>query len=216
MKRRRLEGLILALALGLGLSMALAQETSVPGVPDMDTGKGVLTIDVKFAADGTVSACRIARSNVPYALEVSTVDYIRRKWVNGYFAGETVRFPVTFDELPWYAKQWGKGLVPPPNFLPADDPGRKLKLRVTFGPDGWVRHVQVMEPSGLDDVDRETAFWVNVHWHDPAYQGQTLDAPFIFKTPAVPKPAVAKAPPKPEPKPAAPEEPAAPPAVRVQ
>ena len=203
----------LALMLALDGASARAQQP-VPPADHAKSAAGVLVVEVKFAPDGTVSACLIARSNVPYALEVETVDYIRRKWVNHFFAGDVVRFPVTFDELPWYAKQWGDGLTPPPNFLPAGDPGRKLKLRVTFGPDGWVKGVQIMQPSGLDAVDRQAAVWVKVHWHDPAYAGKTLDAPFIFKTPAVPKPAVVKAPPKP--KAVAPVEPAAAPAVRVQ
>jgi hypothetical protein len=206
----------LACAFALGWSMASAQESAPPPAAGTSTGKGLLVVDVKFAADGTVAACRIMRSNVPYVLESSTVDYVRRKWVNAWFANEMVQLPITFDELPWYAKSWQEGLTPPPNFLPAGDPGRKLKLRVTFGPDGWVKRVEVKEPSGLDGVDRDTAVWVKVHWHDAAYQGQTLDAPFIFETPHVPRPAVAKAPPKPKPKPAAPEEPAAAPAVRVE
>jgi len=204
----------LAGVLVLGFSIASAQETAPTA--DATTGRGLLVVDVKFAADGTVAACRIVHSNVPYVLESSTVDYVRRKWVNAYFANEEVQLPITFDELPWYATQWGDGLTPPPNFLPPDDPGRKLKLRVTFGPDGWVQRVEVKEPSGLDAVDRNTAVWVKVHWHDATYQGQTLDAPFIFKTPSLPKPAVAKAPPKPKVKAAAPEEPAAVPAVRVE
>ncbi len=107
------------------------------------------------------------------------------------------------------------GLSPPPNFLPEGDPGRKLKLRVTFGPRRLgPQRVEVTEPSGLDPVDHQTAIWVKAHWHNDAYQGQTIDAPFIFKTPSTPKPAVVKAPPKP--KPVAPEESAAAPAVRVE
>ena len=172
-------------------------------------------VEVKFAADGTVAACRILRSNVPYVLESSTIDYVRRKWVNAFFANETVLLPITFDELPWYAKSWMDGLTPPPNFLPAGNPGRKLKLRVTFGPNGWVQRVEVKEPSGLDIVDRDTAVWVKVHWHDVAYQGQTLDAPFIFKTPVMPPPVPVKTP-KTKAKAAAPEEPAAAPAVKVE
>ena len=176
--------------------------------------KGILIAEVKFAPDGTVAVCRIVRSNVPYQLEVETVEYIRRKWVNAWFAGDTVRFPITFDALPWYAKHWDDPLVPPPNFLPEGDPGRTVKLRITFGPDGWAQRVQVQGTSGSDVVDRETAIWVKVHWHNEAFAGQTLDAPFIFKTPETVKPAVVKAAPKP--KAAAPVEPAAAPAMRVQ
>jgi hypothetical protein len=208
-------GVRLICALVLGFSMASAQETAPSPAADANAGKGLLMVEVKFAADGSVAACRIMRSNVPYVLEASTIDYVRRKWVNAFFAHETVLLPITFDELPWYAKSWMDGLTPPPNFLPSGDPGRKLKLRVTFGPNGWIKRVEVKEPSGLDDVDRDTAVWVKVHWHDAAYQGQTLDAPFVFKTPLVPKPAVAKTP-KAKAKPAAPEEPTAAPAVRVE
>ena len=202
-------------AFALGMSVASAQET-VPPAPAANAGKGLLVVDVKFAVDGTVAACRIVRSNVPYVLESSTIDYVRSKWVNAFFANETVLLPITFAELPWYAKSWMDGLMAPRNFLPPGDPGRKLKLRVTFGPNGWVKRVEVKEPSGLDAVDRDTAVWVKVHWHDAAYQGQMLDAPFIFKTPSLPKPVVAKAPPKPKAKAVTPEEPAAVPAVRVE
>jgi len=205
-------GACLVCAFALVFSIASAQESA----PTANARKGLLVVDVKFAADGTVAACRIVRSNVPYVLESSTVDYVRRKWVNAFFAGEAVQLPITFDELPWYVTSWQDGLTPPPNFLPAGDPGRKLKLRVTFGPDGWVKRVEVKEPSGLDTVDRDTAVWVKVHWHGAAYQGQMLDAPFIFKTPSLPKPVVAKAPPKPKAKAVTPEEPAAVPAVRVE
>ena len=208
-------GACLVCALAFGLGVAFAQEAPPSPAADATAGKGLLVVEVKFAADGTVAACRIMRSNVPYVLESSTIDYVRRKWVNAFFGSETVLLPITFDELPWYAKSWMDGLMPPPNFLPAGDPGRKLKLRVTFGPNGWVQRVEVKEPSGLDTLDRDTAVWVKVHWHDVAYQGQTLDAPFIFKTPALPKPVVAKTP-KPKAKAASPEEPEAAPAVRVE
>ena len=208
-------GVRLICALVLVWSMASAQETAPSVAPDANAGKGQLVVEVKFAADGTVTACRIMRSNVPYVLESSTIDYVRSKWVNAFFANETVLLPITFAELPWYAKSWMDGLMAPPNFLPPGDPGRKLKLRVTFGPNGWVKRVEVKEPSGLDAVDRDTAVWVKVHWHDAAYQGQMLDAPFIFKTPSAPKPAVANAT-KPKAKAAAPGEPAAAPAVRVE
>ncbi len=200
----------MALAIGLTALPAPAQ----PPAPAPPPATGLLVVDVKFAPDGTVAACAMVRSNLPFPLEATTVDYIKRKWVNEAFAHETVRLPITFDELPSYAKKWLDGLAPPPNFLPAGDPGRKMKLRVTFDPDGWVQHIAIQEPSGLANVDRETAYWVKVHWHDTAYQGQTLDAPFIFKTPAAPitpKPIAAK-----KPKPAPPPEPEAPAAVRVQ
>ena len=218
--RRRIALLVSLLALGFYAAPALAQELAPPPAPaqtDKKNDRGMVVAEVKFAEDGTVATCRIVRSNLPYPLEAGTVDYIRRKWVNKYFAGDTVRFPLTFDELPWYAKHWDDGIVAPPNFLPPGDPGRKLKLRVTFGPDGWAQKVEVEQTSALDAVDRQTAIWVKVHWHNEAFAGQTLDAPFIFKTPVGTNPAVAKTT-KPRPKAAAPteQEPAAVPAVRVE
>lgn len=201
-----------------GVRLAMAQEVAPPPLPVepyKKNDKGLVVVEVKFAADGKVDGCRILRSNAPYPLEASTVDYIRRKWVNEALAGATVTLPIEFDELPWYAKHWNEGLLPPPNLLPADDPGRTLKLRITFDENGWISHVTVVQPTGIDLVDRETAVWVKVHWHSDKYAGQTVDTPFDFKSPVKPKPAVAREPAKPKPAPV-PEEPAAPPAVRVE
>ncbi len=80
--------------------------------------------------------------------------------------------------------------------------------------------MKVVQPSGIELVDRETSIWVRVHWHNDAFAGQTLDTPFIFKSPPAKK-ASASAPVKPKPKPAAPKpaipsEPEVTPAVRVQ
>jgi hypothetical protein len=150
--------------------------------------------EVNFGKDGSVASSRVVRSNVPYPLEASTIDYIRRKWMNPYFAGQTAFFPVEFDELPWYVKHWDDPLMPPPNFLAPGDPERKLKLRIVFGQDGWAQRVEVKQPSGADDVDRGTAIWVKVHWHNVAYAGQTMDAPFDFKSLRKAKSAVANAP----------------------
>jgi hypothetical protein len=211
---------VMTAALGLwSAARAGAQEvapTELPVAPYKANDKGLVVAQVQFAVDGKVAACRIVRSNVPYPLEAATVDYIKRKWIDDAFAGETVNFPLTFDSLPWYAKSWNEGLVPPPNLLPAGDPGRKLKLRVTFGPDGWVQHVQVMNSTGIDLMDREASVWVKVHWHNEAFAGQTVDAPFEFKPskPSLPKEPAAK--PKPVAVPAEPAEPTAPPAVRVE
>ena len=207
---------IVGLMLGLGAARAMAQQAEPASLPvDAYTknDKGLIVAQVQFAADGKVAACRIVRSNAPYPLEAATVDYIRRKWVNETFAGDTVNFPITFDELPWDAKSWNDGLVPPPNWLSPGDPGRKVRLDVTFGKDGWVQEVHVAQPSGIELVDQQTGLWVKVHWHSDKYAGTKVDVPFEFKSPPAPKPVVVKTPPKPEP---APEEEAAPPAVRVQ
>ncbi|MEI9999232.1 MAG: hypothetical protein WDO13_08680 [Verrucomicrobiota bacterium] len=178
--------------------------------------KGVVVVAVQFDGEGRVANCRVIRSNAPFPLEMQTIDHIKRKWLNEFFAGTTQIFPIEYDEIPWYAKRWDDHLVPPPNLLPPGDPGRTMKVRVTFGKDGWVTGAQVVEPSGIQVVDEETAIWVKVHWHNEAYAGQVLDAPFEFKAPPAPK-VVAPPKPKPEPAPSAePAEPAAVPATRVE
>jgi cell division septation protein DedD len=223
----RLRRMIRVAGLGLvGCALHLrAQEMSAPEFPVeayKKNDKGIVVAHVKFAADGKVESCVIVRSNVPFPLEAATVDYIQRKWIVDWLAGETVTIPVTYDELPWYATHWNEDLVPPPNLLPLGDPGRKLKLRITFGKDSWVDHVQVIEGTGIELVDRQTAIWVKVHWHNDAFAGQTLDTPFVFKTPPGSKVAAtapAPAPPKRKPAPPAttfPTEPESPPAVRAQ
>jgi hypothetical protein len=217
----RVGRLILAVWFSLGLSAlrSAAQELSSTDFPVeayKKNDKGIVVAQVKFAADGKVDTCIIVRSNVPYPLEAATVDYIKRKWINDLFAGETVLFPITFDELPWYATHWNDDLVPPPNILPLGDPGRSLKLRIAFGKDSWVEHVQVIQPSGLQLVDVTTARWVKVHWHNEAFSGQTLDTPFVFKPRPVPKAPVAVKRKPVAAEPAKPAEPASLPAVRVQ
>ena len=92
-----------------------------------------------------------------------------------------------------------------------------MKLRLTFGADGWIKKLDIVESSGADLVDQQTQAWVQVHWHHAAYANQVLDAPFRFEPPApkpVPAPVVVK---KVQPvAPAAPAEPVAIPAIRVQ
>ena len=215
--------LVLALGLDLTVGLLVAQEVAPPPLPVAPyekNEKGLIVVQVIFGADGKVASCRVARSNVPFPLEAATVDAIKREWDDDWLAGETVNFPITFDTLPWYATHWDDNLVPPPNLLPLGDPGRTLKLRITFGADGWVEHVKIVQPSGIELIDRQTAIWVRVHWHNNAFAGQTLDTPFVFQPPLGSKPAKAKTPaakasPKPT-VPAEPAEPVAPPAVRVE
>jgi hypothetical protein len=206
---------VLAIGLGFGVAQIMAQEVApapLPVAPYQKNDKGLIVAEVKFAADGKVAACRVVRSNAPFPLEAATVDAIKREWNEDWLAGQTIDFPITFDELPWYATHWDDDLVPPPNILPLGDTGRKMKLRITFGADGWVEHASVLQSSGIELVDRQTSIWVKVHWHNDAFAGRTLDAPFEFKGPLGSKPTVAKKPPS-KPNPA---EPTAPPAVRVE
>jgi hypothetical protein len=209
--------LLIALMVVLVMAPARAQSDAADPIPAdiFKAGdKGVVILAVQFAADGSVKDCRVVRSNVPYPLEAAVIDYARRKWMNDFLAGETIYFPITFDEVPWYATGWNQGLVPPPDLLSMGDPPRKLKLRITFGADGWVRATKIIESSGVDLVDHETAIWVRVHWHDDAYAGQTVDTPFEFRPPQ-PAPVVTPSA-KPATPPPVPAEPPAPPAVRVE
>ncbi len=171
---------------------------------------GFILVEVTFAQDGKVSSGRVVRSNAPFSLEASTIDFVRNHWKNEYFAGTTQVFPITFSQLPSGDSHWNGDMPPPVDPLTVGDPQRDVKLRLSFGADGWVQHVEVADPSGVDSIDQQTAVWVRVHWHHPAFAGQTLDVPFEFKPPAPPKPIVQHT------KPPVPEEDApAPPAVRV-
>jgi hypothetical protein len=170
---------------------------------------GVMLVVVKFAADGHAEHCRVVRSNAPFALEASTVDYIENHWKNPFFAGDTVDFPITFEQLPSYVAPW--------NPLTVGDPSRNLKLHLTFGPDGWVKAIQIVQPSGIDSLDQQTGMWVKVHWHHDAYANQEIDAPFQFNPPPAPPPPPPAPPVKPHPaNPAPATEDTAIPAERVQ
>jgi len=174
---------------------------------------GAILAEVKFAQDGSVRQCRVVRSNAPYALEASTTDFIESHWKIPLFAGETRFMPIAFDQLPSYSKQWNEDMAPPQDPLAAGEPERNLKLRLTFGTDGWIEKVEYVDSSGLSSLDEQTALWVKVHWHHDAYANQVIDAPFQFEPPALP--------PTPPPpviyqKPAPPPEPVAIPAIRVE
>jgi len=175
---------------------------------------GFVFVKIKFAPDGKVQDCGIIRSNVPFSLEASTVDFIKQHWRNQLFAGATVTLPITYQVADSTSAHWNEDIAPPPNPLTPDDPERKLKLRVTFGDDAWVKDAQVVETSGSDSVDHQTLVWVRVHWHHQAYANQVIDAPIVFK--ALPSAApVAAAPPVPV-APPPPPEPAPIPAIRAE
>ena len=170
---------------------------------------GFILVQLKFAEDGKVWSGRVVRSNAPFSLEASTIDFVKNHWKNDYFAGTTQVFPITFSQLPSSCSHWNGDMPPPVNPLAAGDPKRDVKLRVHFGADGWVEKVDVASSCGVDSIDRDTAIWVKVHWHHSAYAGQTFDVPFQFKPP-VSKPVIQHKAPQP-----VPEEDSAPPAVRV-
>jgi hypothetical protein len=170
-------------------------------------GAGVVLIQVRFDHDGKVDECHIVRSTAPWPLEVSTVEFVKKNWNNSFFADETATLPITYDTPASGKSYWNGDMVPPPDLLSVGDPERDLKLRVTFGSDGWVKDAQVAQSSGSDAIDTQTAMWVKVHWHHAAYANQVMDAPFKFQPP-VPKVSIKHEP--------APPEPIAPPAVRVE
>jgi hypothetical protein len=178
---------------------------------------GVVLAQIKFEQDGSVKQCRVVRSIAPYALEAATAEFIEGHWKNELFAGETRFIPITFDQLPSYSTEWNGDMVTPLDPLAVGDPERKLKLRLTFGTDGWIKKVVIVESSGLDSLDQQTEAWVQVHWHHDGYANQVIDAPFRFEAPVPPPAPVPVAPPVVHQKaPAPPAEPVAIPAMRVQ
>lgn len=172
--------------------------------------RGQVWVELNYAQDGKLQGCRIVRSNIPFDLEASTIDFIRKHWQCALFAGETVVMPIVYDE-PATATFVNNGMVPPPDPFPSTDPEHDMRLRVSFGSDGWVKDVTVTEPTGDDLADKETAMWVKVHWHRQSYANQVLDVPFVFRPAPVPSPTTPASAPS---EPASAETPV--PAVRVE
>jgi hypothetical protein len=198
-----------------GGTHAVGEESAIPpsfveAFENHDEGKVI--VQVKYGLDGKVEFCRIIRSNAPLELEVSTVAYIQKYWRNRLFAGNTQILPITYETPASRSAYWNGDMVPPPNLVHLGEAERDLKLRLTFGSDGWVKDVQVIQSSGSDSIDDQTAIWVKVHWHHKAYANQVIDAPFRFVPPS-PEVVV------PKPKPPLPPPPAAPipiPAIRAE
>jgi hypothetical protein len=180
----------------VGLTARAADSPILPSWAEAlkDGHVGVVIVEVQFAKDGSAKQCRVIRSNAPFPLEASTVDFIEKRWKLPLFAGEARVVPIIFQELPSYLPQWNSEMAIPPNPLAVGDPERNLKLRLTFGADGWVKSVDTVAPSGLDSLDQDTAAWVKVHWHHEAYANQVVEAPFDFKPPVAspPPPPVVK------------------------
>ena len=213
-RRRKWQSLVLFLGLVgcFGTGTVCHGTTTLDSFTDITNTKstGFILVEVKFAEDGKVWSGRVVRSNAPFSLEASTIDFVKNHWRNEFFAGTTQILPITFSQLPSSSTHWNDDMPPPVDPLAVGDLKRKAKLRVNFGSDGWVQHVEVADPSGVDTIDRQTAIWVKVHWHHTAFAGQTIDVPFEFNPPAPPKPIVQHKRPQP-----AEEEATAPPAVRV-
>jgi hypothetical protein len=169
--------------------------------------QGTIRVAITFGSDGTVSDCHVVRSNAPFALEASTVDYVRKHWIWPAFAGSTEVVSLDFDSAPT-PKYWEGEMAAPPDLYPEDGQTHNVTLRLTFGADGWVSSYAVTSPSGIDAGDQQTALWIKAHWHHDAYANRVIDAPFEFKPPApkVVKPVA----------PAPPPEPVAIPAIRAQ
>jgi TonB family protein len=75
----------------------------------------------------------------------------------------------------------GTESFPAPPYYTTDSAGGLLTLAVTFGPDGWVSECVVARSTGNAALDNRTLSWVKTHWHNRAYAGQTIQAPFEFK-----------------------------------
>jgi hypothetical protein len=207
-----LSGILAFITTALPIS---ADQLSLPSslTDAFKNGAGVVLIQVRFDHAGKVDECHIVRSTAPWPLEVSTVEFVKKNWNNSFFADQTATLPITYDTPALGKSYWNGDMVPPLNLLSVGDTERDLKLRVTFGSDGWVKDAQVAQSSGSDAIDTQTAMWVKVHWHHAAYANRVMDAPFKFQPPA-PKVSI-----KHEPEhvaPPAPPEPIAPPAVRVE
>jgi hypothetical protein len=190
-----------------------AQETSDPHLPTApaDTQHpGFIVVDVAYGQDGTVQACRVVRSNAPFALEASTVNYIRKHWKCTVLAGVTAIYPIDFENAA-APKYWNADMAPPPDLFPIGHQTQKMMLRITFGGDGWANAVKVTSPSGDPGVDDQTALWIRVHWHNAAYANRTVDAPFEFVQAPPPPP-----PPRPQVIKPVPQEPVAIPAIRAE
>jgi len=211
--RLLLFGLVLGLPLLLPATGQPTVDSSGTGAPAEGRQRGTMVVAVAFGRDGKVRACRLLRSNAPFQLEASTLDHIRKHWNCPFFAGDTEVLPIVFDDTS-KSEDWDGDLTPPPLFFPNDDKKYYLKLRVTFGGDGWAKKVQVIQPSGIELSDQQTAEWIRIHWHHDAYANQVVDAPFEFSR-SLPPPR--PSPPVPPPaNPAQPQEPVAIPAIRVQ
>jgi hypothetical protein len=161
--------------------------------PKPDSGVDVLVereqvwVELNYGQDGKVQACRIVRSNAPFSLEASTIDFIRKHWQCAVLAGKTLVLPIVYDE-PAVSSYLNRGTVPPPDPFPANAPEHDMRLRVSFDGDGWVKDASVTETTGDDLADKETAMWVKVHWHRQSYANRVFDIPFVFRPASVPPP----------------------------
>jgi hypothetical protein len=173
---------------------------------------GAIVVAVSYDRKGKAQKCRLLRSNAPFRLEMSTIEEIQKHWKCPLFAGGTVVWPIVFDSTSVSVK-WNADLETPPLFFPYGDKKYSLKLRLTFGSDGWVKRVQIIQPSGVDLADENTAAWIQIHWHHAAYANQVVDAPFEFSRSLPPPPP--PVPPKPA-ETAPPQEPVAIPAIRAE
>jgi hypothetical protein len=178
---------------------------------DAGVGPGKIVLAVTYDRSGKVSDCRLVRSNAPVDLEASTVEYIRTKWTNPFFAGMEVTLPIVFEGQPG-AAHWNGDFPLPPNFFPYDNQKYAMKLRLTFDKEGWVTHVEAAQTSGIQLVDDQTGAWIQAHWHHAAYANRVVEVPLEFSRPPPPPPPA----PPPVPKPKPPPEPVAIPAMRVQ
>jgi hypothetical protein len=144
------------------------------------SSKGIIIVEVAYGLDGKVQAARVVRSNAPFALESSVIDTIKKQWQVPLFAGSAMTFPIFFDSPPAATNAWNEDTPPPHYLLPAGDAGRTLKLKVSFGNDGWVANEHVIQSSGIELLDTNTEIWIKVHWHHAAFANQDKVVPIEF------------------------------------
>jgi outer membrane biosynthesis protein TonB len=178
--------LILALMASTFASRAVAVDVSPPWgmLPDYEPQQvaGTQVVEVTFGADGTVTSCHVVRSTCGLKDDASIVAFIKANWKKPDAAGQTKLFPIVYKASAQEPVRH-VDLPPPPDTLSARDPERKMMVRLTFGKDGWVDCVDLVQSSGSDALDRQTEIWIKVHWHSNAQAGKMVNVPFDFKPP---------------------------------
>jgi hypothetical protein len=165
---------------GMTLPAQEIPRASLPSGMYRANDKGIIMVEVAYGLDGKVENARIVRSNVPFSLESSVIDTIRKQWQVPLFAGAAMTFPIYFDTPPAAAGAWNEDTPPPRDLLPPGDAGRTLKVQVYFGDDGWVVNERIVEPSGIQLLDTETEIWIKVHWHHAAFANGNRIFPIEF------------------------------------
>jgi TonB family protein len=144
--------------------------------------QGSILYSVTFGPGGRVSECHVVRSSASAYLDAYGSAFIRDNWIFPSLRNLTVELPLSFV-LDGTSQKTPESFPAPPYYT-SDSAAGTLTLVVTFGTDGWVSQCVVSRSTGNTALDNRTMEWVKTHWHDIAYAGQTIQAPFEFR-PAV-------------------------------